>query len=125
MVGSVSGPAIGMSLGLLTRSKGRLTTTGPCVGGIIVTFAQWRIIYWLQFGMTLLGLTLSVLFVPTIRNKKQKRTQQLRKSATILTMFNPLRILRPLIYPNVFLCVSTASQNQFKPNESSTSLADS
>lgn len=100
-------------------------TTGPCVGGIIVTFAQWRIIYWLQFGMTLLGLTLSILFVPTIQNKKTKQTQQPRKSATMLTMFNPLRILRPLIYPNVFLCVSIASRNQLKPNESSTSLAAS
>ncbi|KAJ5432335.1 uncharacterized protein N7458_011491 [Penicillium daleae] len=88
MVGSVSGPAI-----------------GPCVGGVIATFAQWRIIYWLQFGMTALGLALSLLFVPNIQKKQQSlsATQPVNLSL-VLQMFNPLRIFRPFIYPNVFLC---------------------
>lgn len=60
--------------------------------------------------MTLLGLTLSILFVPTIQNKKTTQsTQQRMNMATVLAMFNPLRIFRPFIYPNVFLCVSTTS----------------
>ncbi|KAJ6086406.1 hypothetical protein N7467_005320 [Penicillium canescens] len=75
MVGSASGPAI-----------------GPCIGGIIVTFAQWRIIYWLQFAMTLLGLILSLLFVPSIQEKN---------------MFNPMRIFRHFIHPNVFVSCLT------------------
>ncbi|KAJ5179862.1 hypothetical protein N7492_003072 [Penicillium capsulatum] len=85
MVGSVSGPAI-----------------GPCFGGIIVTFAQWRIIYWLQFGMTLLGLVLSILFVPSL--DAQSLTKNSRNLKFILSMFNPLRIFRPFIYPNHFTC---------------------
>ncbi|KAJ5585472.1 uncharacterized protein N7459_005272 [Penicillium hispanicum] len=85
MVGSVSGPAI-----------------GPCFGGIIVTFAQWRIIYWLQFGMTLLGLVLSLLFVPNLGNKQ--KTEEPHSVSSVLNMFNPLHIFRPFIYPNVFLC---------------------
>ncbi|KAJ5297737.1 hypothetical protein PENANT_c012G08401 [Penicillium antarcticum] len=91
MVGSVSGPAI-----------------GPCVGGIIVTFAQWRIIYWLQFGMTLLGLILSLLFVPSIQEKKQIRDLDKRRGlCEVLGMFNPLRIFRHFIYPNVLLACFT------------------
>ncbi|KAJ5195294.1 uncharacterized protein N7498_008732 [Penicillium cinerascens] len=88
MVGSVSGPAI-----------------GPCIGGIIVTFSQWRIIYWLQFGMTALGLVLSLLFVPTINNKREiDAASRPRTVRSVLSMFNPLRIFGPFIYPNVFLC---------------------
>jgi predicted MFS family arabinose efflux permease len=79
---------------------------GPCIGGIIVTFSQWRIIYWLQFGMTLLGLVLSILFVPTIGEKSTSTSKQSRKMSQVLGMFNPLLIFRPFIYPNVFLSVS-------------------
>ncbi|KAJ5721037.1 uncharacterized protein N7483_008971 [Penicillium malachiteum] len=80
MVGSVSGPAI----------------------GIIVTYSQWRNIYWLQFGMTALGLVLSLLFVPNLETKKENKPA--RTISFILSMFNPLRIFGPFIYPNVFLC---------------------
>ncbi|CAL5874997.1 uncharacterized protein PFLUO_LOCUS9300 [Penicillium psychrofluorescens] len=88
MIGSVSGPAI-----------------GPCIGGIIVTFAHWRVIYWLQFAMACLGLILSVLLVPELRTLKSTEglTKRERFSAA-LHLFNPLRIFRPFIYPNVFLC---------------------
>ncbi|CAI7641059.1 unnamed protein product [Penicillium manginii] len=86
MVGSVSGPAI-----------------GPCIGGIIVTFSQWRIIYWLQFGMTLLGLVLSILFVPAIGEERLSTSKHSRSMSHVLRMFNPLRIFRPFIYPNVLL----------------------
>ncbi|RJE23400.1 Mfs transporter [Aspergillus sclerotialis] len=85
MVGSVSGPAI-----------------GPCFGGIIVTFANWRIIFWLQVAMTGMGLILSLLFIPNI-NDSQKKAANKRNLTSTLSMFNPLRILRQLIYPNVFL----------------------
>jgi MFS family permease len=85
---------------------GGLTVSGPCIGGIIVTFSQWRIIYWLQFGMTALGLVLSLLFVPTINNEREMKTAtRARTVRSVLSMFNPLRIFRPFIYPNVFLCV--------------------
>ncbi|OQE12927.1 hypothetical protein PENFLA_c059G09829 [Penicillium flavigenum] len=89
MVGSVSGPAI-----------------GPCIGGIIVTFAQWRIIYWLQFAMTLLGLVLSLLFVPSIQEKSRDSDKPL-KLCTVISMFNPMRIFRRFVYPNVFLACLT------------------
>ncbi|KAJ5205710.1 Major facilitator superfamily domain general substrate transporter [Penicillium cf. griseofulvum] len=91
MVGSVGGPAI-----------------GPFIGGIIVTFSQWRIIYWLQFAMTLLGLVLSLLFVPSIQEKSRViDSNKPWKLCTVLSMFNPLRIFRQFVYPNIFLSCLT------------------
>ncbi|KAJ5605774.1 hypothetical protein N7510_008555 [Penicillium lagena] len=65
----------------------------PCIGGIIVTFAHWRVIYWLQFAMTCLGLILSLLLVPELRTLKS--TEGLTKRERLLAVlhqFNPLRI---------------------------------
>lgn len=84
---------------------------GPCIGGIIVTFAQWRIIYWLQFAMTLLGLILSLLFVPSIQEKNRSSSKP--KFCTVISMFNPLHIFRQFIYPNVFLAVSIICQLKY------------
>lgn len=61
--------------------------------------------------MTALGLVLSLLFVPNIQKKQQ--SLPLREPVNlslVLRMFNPLRIFRPFIYPNVFLCVSEYEQ---------------
>lgn len=86
--------------------------SGPCIGGIITTFAQWRIIYWLQFGMTALGLILSLFFLPTINNKREvEAATRPRTVRSVLSMFNPLRIFGPFIYPNIFLCVSSIYQS--------------
>ncbi|KAI2790324.1 hypothetical protein POX_d05834 [Penicillium oxalicum] len=90
MAGSVSGPAI-----------------GPCVGGVIVTFAQWRVIYWLQFGMTAFGLVLSFIFIPDIAKPRLLLVEKGSfHFSSYLHLMNPLRIFRPFIYPNVLLCVS-------------------
>ncbi|KAF9887020.1 hypothetical protein FE257_010636 [Aspergillus nanangensis] len=85
---------------------------GPCIGGIIVTFASWRIIYWLQLAMTGLGLVLSLVFVPSIHEEsrsssddeeKQKQKEK-RSFLHLISLFNPVRILRQYVYPNIFLC---------------------
>lgn len=89
---------------LSNEISGLTLCLGPCFGGIIVTFSQWRVIFWLQFGMALLGLVLSLLFVPNL--EKEKEIKESRTVSSVLKMFNPLHIFRPLIYPNIFLCVS-------------------
>ncbi|THC99333.1 hypothetical protein EYZ11_001145 [Aspergillus tanneri] len=93
MIGTVTGPAV-----------------GPCIGGVIVTYASWRIIYWLQAGMTGFAFILSVLFVPDI-NQERGSTSTVEKVdpsprrgiAEIIRMFNPVHIMRLLIYPNILL----------------------
>lgn len=57
--------------------------------------------------MTALGLALSLLFVPDIQKKQQSLPAKGPVTLPfVLHLFNPLRIFRPFIYPNVFLCVS-------------------
>ncbi|KAF4258520.1 hypothetical protein KXW98_006395 [Aspergillus fumigatus] len=91
MAGTVTGPAI-----------------GPCIGGLVVTFAHWRVIFWVQVGMAGLGLVLSLFFVPEVKKREAEgegegvpRRSSLRE---VLAMFNPVRIFRQWLYPNVFLC---------------------
>lgn len=78
----------------------------------MVTFAHWRIIFWVQVAMAGLGLVLSLLFVPEIEKREgegegkgKRRPSSVRE---ILAMFNPVRIFRQWLYPNVLLCVCPA-----------------
>ena len=87
MVGSVLGPAI-----------------GPLVGGIIVTFASWRIIFWVQTGMVGLGLVLSLLFVPSIAQPHQI-TEKPSLKLWGKSQVEMLKVFTLLIYPNVFFAV--------------------
>ncbi|KAL4943913.1 hypothetical protein BDV06DRAFT_234158 [Aspergillus oleicola] len=87
MLGSVTGPAI-----------------GPCIGGVIVTFASWRYIYWLQTAMAGCGLILSLIFVPEVQQEVSSNDPQ--KKVTVnyaLRVFNPIRVFRMWLYPNIFL----------------------
>lgn len=87
MVGSVAGPAL-----------------GPCIGGIIVTYCSWRVVFWVQTGMVGLGLALSLLFVPTINQSggalsKPSMRLWMRSQVDMMNMFTKM------LYPNVFLSV--------------------
>lgn len=59
--------------------------------------------------MTLLGLVLSLLFVPSIQEKNRDSNEP-RKLRTVISMFNPMRIFRQFVYPNIFLAVSILCQ---------------
>lgn len=97
------------------------------MGGIIVTFASWRIIFWVQTGMAGLGLALSLLFVSSSVKDPPKMIYQRKKDdeklnwgfyRMVLNMFNPLRIIRKFVYPNVFLTVRAYIYTQlpYTPN---------
>ena len=64
--------------------------------------------------MTLLGLILSLLFVPSVQEKNLViGSGQPLKISTVLKMFNPLRIFRQFRYPNVFIAVSISATQLF------------
>ncbi|KAL3476267.1 major facilitator superfamily domain-containing protein [Aspergillus californicus] len=93
MLGTVTGPAI-----------------GPCIGGVIVTFASWRNIYWLQTAMAGLGLILASIFVPEIQEPESTETEETRRSFTpweVIKVFNPSRIFKLWLYPNILLSFIT------------------
>jgi MFS family permease len=87
MVGSVLGPAV-----------------GPLIGGIIVSFTTWRVIFWVQTGMVGMGLLLSFFFVPSIAQPHQT----IEKPSLKLwgkSQVEMLKVFTLLIYPNVFFAV--------------------
>jgi MFS family permease len=85
------GTAIGFFMAGTAVGRG----LGPCIGGIIVTYAPWRVIFWLQVFMTGLGLILSLLFVPP---EDRPLPQVVRSTAA---QFSPMRVIELLIYPNI------------------------
>ncbi|CAK7223202.1 hypothetical protein SBRCBS47491_005130 [Sporothrix bragantina] len=111
-VGTIAGPAL-----------------GPCFGGIIVTYGSWRFIFVLQAAMAATGLlsaffclpraasaadiaaatitTAAATTTPSSRSRLarlQPRPPKMRiGKRALLLRYNPLRILRFLAYPNIFL----------------------
>lgn len=102
---------------------------GPCAGGIIVTYSDWRVIFWLQAAMAGLGLALSLIFVPTIGRRVDgdlgsASTQTLSSETTSsettqekptttqspigqnLSKFNPVRVFKQFLHPEILLAVS-------------------
>ncbi|KUI67747.1 hypothetical protein VM1G_11467 [Cytospora mali] len=80
MSGTTSGPAI-----------------GPLIGGIIVTFTHWRVIFWLQACMALAGMLSAFIFVPW-------DTRPTMPTCTMVANeFNPSKVVRWLFKPNILL----------------------
>lgn len=76
---------------------------GPCIGGAIVYYTHWRVIYWVQVGLAGLSLILSFFSIPSEKDMSNDQPKARdSKSATL----NPLRVLKPLLHPNVLITVS-------------------
>ncbi len=79
---------------------------GPFIGGIIVTYTSWRVIFWLQAGLA--GLAAVFTFTPflpeTIHHRKADDLEgysRRQKVTMIAEMVNPVRVLRLFVYPNL------------------------
>lgn len=87
-------------------------TIGPLVGGIIVTYASWRDVFWLQTGLAGVGvvapfLLLSETLVPDDKSKKvilSKIPHTMGKARYLARMTSPLRPINLLLRsPNLIL----------------------
>ena len=80
---------------------------GPFIGGIIVTYASWRVIFWLQTGLAgLAALGAFTLLPETIHHKKIDDLEgftKWRKFMVLWGMINPIRVLRLYQYPNLIV----------------------
>lgn len=93
MTGSLTGPAI-----------------GPLIGGIIATFANWRIVFWVQTAMVGLGLGLSLLFVPSIKGiDSVKSKPSIRLWAK--SQMEMVHVFTLLLFPDVLLTVGHPLKN--------------
>lgn len=92
MSGSVLGPAI-----------------GPCLGGIIIAYVSWRVLFWVQTGMVGIGFILAAFFVPSVKEKTLDVSNIDEKSSMFnlrnLAKFNPINSFKMLRYPNVLITV--------------------
>jgi MFS family permease len=73
---------------------------GPLVAGIIITYASWRSILWLQVSMIGLSFILSMLFVPSSRLDRGVGKLNLTGRAAF-SQFNPLPVFKLMAYPNI------------------------
>ncbi|KAI0514542.1 major facilitator superfamily domain-containing protein [Xylaria bambusicola] len=80
---------------------------GPFLGGLIVTYTSWRVIFWLQTGLAGIGTIGIFFFMPeTIFHKKIDDLQGYsgrEKGRALLSMLNPWGILKLFRYPNFIL----------------------
>ena len=86
---------------------------GPFIGGIIVTYASWRDIFWLQTALSGLAALGTLFLLPeTIHHKKIDDLQgysRQRKLVVLWRMINPVRVLRLYRYPNLIMTAAASS----------------
>ncbi|KAK3944081.1 major facilitator superfamily domain-containing protein [Diplogelasinospora grovesii] len=78
---------------------------GPFIGGIIVTYTSWRVIFWLQTALSGLAAIGTFTLLPeTVHHKKIDDLvgyTPRQKAKVLWGMINPMRVLRLFIYPNL------------------------
>lgn len=87
---------------------------GPFIGGIIVTYTSWRVIFWLQTGLAGVAAMGSYFLLPeTIYHKRIDDLVGYSGTAKVkvmLGLINPWRVIRLWEYPNLLLTgLSSAS----------------
>ncbi|KAF2721571.1 synaptic vesicle transporter [Polychaeton citri CBS 116435] len=87
------GTAVGFFMACTTSGPG----LGPLIGGVIVTFTSWRVIFWLIGGMAIMGLVAAYFVFPSDQ-WPQSPTMQ-----SCAAEFNPTKVLRWLLVPRIVL----------------------
>jgi multidrug resistance protein len=86
---------------------------GPFIGGIIVTYADWRDIFWLQTALAGLSSILIVFWLPeTIHAKRSDELaglDRVQRAKKICTWINPARVMVLFRYPNLFIVAIASS----------------
>lgn len=77
---------------------------GPCIGGIIVTYASWRVIFYFLAGFGAVVLALVVLLLKeTSVSTRYKEQRAITGKKFFVVPFNPFRVVVALKYPNLLL----------------------
>ncbi|GES63290.1 MFS transporter [Aspergillus terreus] len=82
-------------------------TIGPLLAGAIVTYTTWRVIFWVQTGISAISLLATYfLLAETMKVATPRPLEQLplsKKVTTFLTMTNPWRVIRPFKSPSLVI----------------------
>lgn len=86
---------------------------GPFIGGIIVTYSSWRSIFWLQTALAGTGALAVYFLVPETIHHKQisdlENYSRKDRNKAILSMVNPIKVLRLFKYWNQVLVAGGSS----------------
>jgi EmrB/QacA subfamily drug resistance transporter len=63
----------GAALGILAGISGLASVSGPSLGGVIVTYVDWRWIFFINLPIGLVAIVLSFLWVPAVRTGRRHR----------------------------------------------------
>ncbi|HEY2699492.1 MAG TPA: MFS transporter [Pseudonocardiaceae bacterium] len=63
----------GAALGMYNSMIGLAAVLGPTLGGILVTYADWRWIFYVNLPITIVGIALSYRLVPNLRTGRKHR----------------------------------------------------
>jgi EmrB/QacA subfamily drug resistance transporter len=63
----------GAAFGVWGAVAGLATITGPTLGGLLVTLADWRAVFWVNVPIGLIALMLSIKLVPNLRLNRRHR----------------------------------------------------
>ncbi|KAF1961492.1 MFS general substrate transporter [Byssothecium circinans] len=103
----------GTALGWLLSGTLIGPALGPFIGGIIVTFRTWRVIFWLQTALAGVACILVFFLLPeTIHYKRSAELKDLPKKRRAHLMWqwlNPFRIVWLYRYPNLLTVALAAS----------------
>lgn len=96
-------------------------SVAPLLGGVVITYTSWRVIFWVITGLSALSSVLIVFFLPETMPEQPKDTFKGQKPwqvvVTLAKLTNPWKVLRPLLfYPNLWisaLAVSAMIWNQY------------
>lgn len=105
----------GRALGVFLSGTLVGPSVAPLLGGLVVTFTTWRVIYWVIAGLGGLSVVLIFFFLPeTIPVAPRREDTTIRH---LIHLTNPLLVIRPLLaHPNLWiaaLAVSSLIWNQY------------
>ncbi|KAI9896366.1 hypothetical protein N3K66_008538 [Trichothecium roseum] len=110
----------GSALGLFMAGILVGPSLAPLLGGVIITFTSWRVIYWVVAGMSGLSILSIFTLIPETMYERPDTFASLsygRRTLKIVGLLNPWEVLRPLLaYPNLWisaLAVSSLVWNQY------------
>ncbi|KAH0422972.1 major facilitator superfamily transporter [Colletotrichum camelliae] len=96
----------GLAVGLFLGSSVAANSLAPMIGGVIVSYTTWRIIYVVQAGMAFSGLMLGYLFIPNtagVKNQEAKCGSSDNYIIGALRKFSPLDVFRLFKNPNIIM----------------------
>ncbi|KAF7908582.1 uncharacterized protein EAF01_004337 [Botrytis porri] len=86
---------------------------GPFIGGIIVTFQSWRVIFWLQTALAACAVIGAYFLLPeTIHRMKKDELVGMswkKKAGVLWGMLNPWRVIKLYKYPNLIMVALASS----------------